>query len=80
MDRIYFDKKPIFVTTHAIKRARERKIAYPDTVYRIINTGKVIRFGKNGIKFIGRSKSGSIICVGEDVGHAIIIKTVERGN
>ena len=39
------------------------------------------RFGKNGVKFIGkRSKKGSVICIGEDLGYAIIIKTIERGN
>ena len=39
------------------------------------------KFGEHGIKFISRSKKGgSIICIGEDVGHAIIIKTIERGN
>ena len=73
--------QPVYVTTHAIIRAREREISYPDQIYRVIKTGKVERFGKNGIKFIGkRSKKGCIICVGEDLGENIIIKTVERGN
>ena len=77
---IYFDQKEIFISVHAIKRARKRNIAYPDQVYDVIKTGKVTRFGKNGIKFIKRSKNGSIICVGEDKGYIIIIKTIERGN
>ena len=82
MKEIYFQGKRIFIKTHAIKRAREREIAYPDHVYRVLKTGKVVRFGKNGIKFISRSKSkkGSVICVGEDLGQIIIIKTIERGN
>lgn len=80
MDEIYFQNKPIFIKTHAIKRAREREIAYPDHVYHVLKTGEVERFGKNGIKFTSKSKKGSIICVGEDLGHAIIIKTIERGN
>ncbi|MEK6974609.1 MAG: hypothetical protein AABW41_05230 [Nanoarchaeota archaeon] len=77
---IIFEGKEIFITTPAVKRARERKIAYPDQVYNAIKTGKTKRFGKNGIKFVKKSKQDSIICVGEDKGYCIIIKTVERGN
>lgn len=80
MKRLYFERKPILVKTHAIKQARIRRIAYPDHVYKVLKTGKVKRFGKNMIKFVGRSKKGSVICVGEDLGHVIIIKTIERGN
>ncbi len=77
---ILIDGKPVFLSTHAVVRAREREIAYPDQVYSVLRTGSVVRFGKHGIKIIRRSKEGSIICVGEDVGHAIVIKTIERGN
>ena len=80
MDDLYFDGKPIIIKVHAVKRVRQRNIAFPDHVYTVIKTGKAYRFGKNGIKFISMSKKGSIICVGEDLGHAIIIKTIERGN
>ena len=80
MTEIYFQGKQIFIKTHAIKRAREREIAYPDHVYKVLKTGKVERFGKNGIRFISKSKRGSVICVGEDLGQIIIIKTIERGN
>ncbi len=80
MDEIYFEGKQIIIKVHAIKRARQREIAFPDQVYNAIQTGKVKRFGKNGIKFIKKSKEGSIICVGEDLGYCVIIKTVERGN
>jgi len=80
MEDIFFDGKPIIIKVHAIKRARERDIAFPDQVYSVLNTGKVYRFGKHSIKFVCRSKKGSIICVGEDIGDAIIIKTIERGN
>lgn len=80
MDEIYFQGKPIFVTVHAIKRARQRDIAYPDYVYKVLKTGEIKKFGKNRIKFIKKSKSGSIICIGEDIGQVIIIKTIERGN
>lgn len=80
MKEVYFDGKPIFIKTHAIIRAREREIAYPDHVYAVLKTGKVERFGKHGIKFIKKSKKGAIICIGEDLGYIIIIKTIERGN
>ena len=76
---MYFQGKKILIKTHAIKQAREREIAYPDQVYQVLKQGKVKRFGKNRLKFIKKSKNGSIICVGEDLGY-IIIKTIERGN
>jgi len=79
MDELSFDGKPIFISSHAIKRAREREIAYPDQVYGVLQTGKVKRFAKNMVKFVKKSRQGSIICIGEDLGHAIIIKTIERG-
>ncbi len=80
MSGIYFQSKPIIIKVHAVKRAREREIAFPDQVYDVLQTGKVKRYGKHGIKFVKRSKEGSIICVGEDLGYCIIIKTIERGN
>lgn len=80
MSDIYFQGKQILITVHAVKRAREREIAYPDHVYKVLKNGKVERFGKNNIKFISKSKKGSIICIGEDLGQVIIIKTIERGN
>ena len=80
MNDIYFQRKLIIIKVHAIKRARQRDIAYPDQVYNVLQTGKVKRFGKNMIKFVKKGKKGSIICIGEDLGYAIIIKTIERGN
>ena len=81
MKEVYFQGKPVVIMVHAIKRARQREVAYPDQVFNVIKIGKIKRFGKNGIKFIGRSKKkGSVICVGEDLGYTIIIKTIERGN
>lgn len=75
-----YGQKPVWIDAHVIKRARQRGIAWPDQVYAVIKTGKVKRFGKNRMKFIKRSKEGSIICIGLDMGHSIIIKTIERGN
>ena len=80
MEELYYDNKQIFITTHAIKRARKRNIAYPDQVYNVLKSGKVLKFGKNLLKFIKNTKQGSIICIGEDLGNSIIIKTIERGN
>ena len=80
MEEVSHEGKPIFIKPHAVKRARERSIAYPDQVYAVLKTGKNERFGKHGIKWTKKSKRGSIVCVGEDIGHAIIIKTIERGN
>jgi len=75
--QVCFNGKAILITAHAIKRARERNIAFPDQVYAALCTGKAHRFGKNFVKFIGKS---GVVCVGEDVGECIIIKTIERGN
>lgn len=61
------------MTDHALKRARERGIAFPDHVYAALESGRMERFGKHGVKFISKS----IICVGEDKGHEIVIKTIE---
>jgi len=76
----WFWNKPVYVTAHAIERAELRGIAYPDTVRVCIHQGKAKKFGRRMVRFIKRGKNGSIICIGEDVGHAIIIKTIERGN
>ena len=80
MDELYIDGKQVIIKVHAIKRAREREIAFPDQVYDVLRTGKMHRFGKNLLKFVKRNKAGSIICIGEDLGEIIIIKTIERGN
>ncbi len=77
---LYLHNRYVWFSTHAIKQARVRKIAFPDHVYAVLKTGKIIRFGKNNIKFVKRSSHGSIICVGFDTGSMIIIKTIERGN
>ncbi|MDD9953955.1 MAG: hypothetical protein OXR66_06480 [Candidatus Woesearchaeota archaeon] len=71
---MYYNEKPVYVTTHAVKQARKRHIAFPDQVYTTVQTGNVRKFGRRNVKFIGKR----IICIGEDVGHAIVIKTVER--
>ena len=80
MEELWFEGRPIIIKVHAIKQARRRGVSYPEQVRNVIKTGKVVRFGKKGIKFIKRSKNRSTICVGEYVGDVIAIKTIERGN
>ncbi len=77
---ILFQNKAVWITAHMIKRARERHIIFPDMVYATILGGKLERFGKNQLKFVKKYKKCSVICVGEDLGHSIVIKTVEWGN
>ncbi|HLC62917.1 MAG TPA: hypothetical protein VJJ21_01215 [Candidatus Nanoarchaeia archaeon] len=80
MDEVYLEGKQIFISVHAIKRAREKEVAYPDQVYQSLKHSKIKKFGKNYIRFTSKSKRGSIICIGEDLGQIILIKTIERGN
>ena len=40
MESIYFQGKLIVIKVHAVKRAREREIAFPDQVYDALQTGK----------------------------------------
>jgi hypothetical protein len=79
-DDLWFEGKQVVITLHAVARARSREIAFPDQVYDTIKSGKIKRFGHSLLNFIKKSQSGSIICIGEDTGSTIIIKTVERGN
>ena len=76
---LYFQEKKVWVSVHAIKRARERKIILPDMIFEVIKKGKIKRFGKNQIKFIKKHKNRVLICIGEDKGYSIIIKTIEWG-
>ena len=56
MDDLYVNGKQVIITVHAIKRAREREIAFPDQVYDVLKTGKIQRFGKNLLKFVKKVK------------------------
>ena len=76
---IQFQQKQVWISAHAIKRARERDIIFPDMVHATILGGKVERFGKNFLRFCKKYKHGVVICIGEDVGDSIIIKTIEWG-
>lgn len=77
-NEVYFRGKPIRITVHAIKRARQRDISYPDQIYKIIKTGKIKTYGKNGIKFISKKENGLMICIAEETSSELIIRTIER--
>ncbi len=66
--------KNVLLSKHAMIRAKQRNIAYPDQIFIILQTGKQTCFGKRYVRF----ENNSIICIGEMVNEVIIIKTVER--
>jgi hypothetical protein len=76
----FFNNREVVMTAHALKQAIEREIAYPDSIIGVIMTGKMARFGKNLVRFVKKTKKGSLICVGEELCNRITIRTVERGN
>ncbi len=76
---LFFQEKKVWISVHAIKRARKRKVILPDMLFAVIKGGKIKRFGKNQIKFIKPYKNRVLICIGEDKGYSIIIKTIEWG-
>lgn len=67
------------IKRHVFQRAMERGI-HPDMIEGTLLKGKVKRFGKHGIKFIGKGSKRTIICVGELVGNRLKIITIEEGN
>ncbi len=71
--------REIWIKSHAIKRARQRNID-PLMIRATIKGGKIKKFGKDYIKFFKKYKKGIVICIGEDIGSCIIIKTIEWGN
>lgn len=76
---MFIRNKEVWIKPHAIKRARQRNID-PLMIKATIKGGKVKEFGKNYIKFLKEYKKGTVVCIGEDLGHCIIIKTIEWGN
>ena len=76
---IYRDRWTIWLTNHALKRAKYKGI-YFDMIYATIRGGKIKRFGKNYIAFTKSYKRGKVICVGEiKAVNKIDIFTVEWG-
>lgn len=66
-------KNHVFI--QAIKRGMD-----PDFIEDILLNGKIERYGKHGIKFIGKGSKKTIICVGQMIGMKIKIFTIEEGN
>ncbi len=76
---IYRNQWIIEISFHARKKAKYKGITF-DMVHATVKTGRIERFGKNGIKFICSYKRGDVVCVGEQKsGNLIKILTIEWG-
>ena len=64
---------------HVFIRAMERGI-HPDLIEDTIQKGKFERFGKHGVKIIGRGSKRTIICIGELNARSLKTITIEEGN
>jgi len=64
------------IKRHAFIRAYERKVT-PDMIEATIKGGKIIKFGKNNIKFVKKYKRFTVICIDEICGQTIKIVTIE---
>ena len=73
-DIIEIQGKPVTLTRHALIQCIERGITFPEQLIVVLHTGKIKRYGKHGIKFIGKD----IILVGIEENQEIKIKTVVR--
>ena len=76
-NRLHINNKLVILSSHAIKQAIRRNI-HPLIVEATVNGGKIRKLGKNILKVSKRYKGGQVICVGEDVGSQIVIKTIMR--
>ncbi|MEW6295272.1 MAG: hypothetical protein AB1467_03165 [Candidatus Diapherotrites archaeon] len=68
--------KRILFSTHAVVRARQRRI-FPDMVKASIDGGRIERFGCNQIRFVKDYRKGKVVCIGVEEKECIIIKTIE---
>lgn len=76
---IYRERWRVRISRHADEQAWYRGIT-DDMIHATIRTGKMVRFGKNSVKFINKYKRGYVICVGEiKFNNFIKIFTVEWG-
>ena len=67
----------IVIKRHAFVRALQRKIA-AELIERTLQSGKMLRFGKNRVRFEKRFRHYSIICVDEITGNIIKILTIVK--
>ncbi|MBU1199555.1 MAG: DUF4258 domain-containing protein [Nanoarchaeota archaeon] len=63
------------IKRHAFQRAMERGVT-PDMIEATFFGGKIIRYGKNQLKFIRQYKNYKVVCVGRFKGEKIIIVTI----
>lgn len=61
---------------HVFRQALRRGIQ-PDAIEDTIVNGKIVRYGKHGVKFVKKGKR-TIICVGQMIGNNIKIFTIEE--
>jgi hypothetical protein len=64
------------IRRHAFIRAIERGVT-PDMIEATLKGGKIIRHGKNRLKFLKRYKRFCVICIDEVCGTKIKIVTIE---
>ena len=72
------NREEVVITSHVVKQARKRGIAFPDEVISTIRNGKKERFGKNLVRFVKKGKYGSLICVGEEIADKVMITKTRR--
>ena len=72
-------KFEIEISRHAFIRANQRGIS-PDLFESTIKGGKILRFGKNHLKFIKKYRKFTVVCVAEVRGEIIKILTIEVKN
>ncbi len=66
----------IEIKRHAFIRALQRGVS-PDMIEATLKGGKIIRFGKNNIKFFKKYRKFIVICVGQITSTKIKIVTIE---
>ncbi|HIH15964.1 MAG TPA: hypothetical protein HA252_01010 [Candidatus Diapherotrites archaeon] len=67
----------VLLKRHAFLRALQRQV-HPGLIEATIETGRMVRFGKDRVKFVKRFREFTASCVDEIVGHTIRIVTIEK--
>jgi len=75
-DTMDMSRYELEIKHHAFIQAMKRGIS-PDLIEDTIINGKLVHYGKHGIKFVKKGKR-TIICVGQMIGNRIKIFTVEE--
>lgn len=64
------------IRRHALIRAMQRGVT-PDMVEATLRGGRIMRFGKNNLKFVKEFKRFIVVCVDQIIGTRIKIVTIE---